>query len=163
MVLHRISILTILLLSVGGVVVLTHPNLLFPPTVAQNSSEPRRPKQGHNNLMDQLNLSQEQKQKLQAIRSQYKDQISQNKQALRQATQELKNLMAAGDTPSDTIRAKHKQVQDLRDQVEKVSFESTMATREVLTPVQRSQWAQLMEQRRGNAHKQMEQPRGSQP
>jgi Spy/CpxP family protein refolding chaperone len=109
--------------------------------------------------MDQLNLSQDQQQKLQAIQSQYKEQISQRKQALRQTTQELRNLMA-GNASDDEIRTKHKEVQGLRQQLDEVSFESTLAMRDVLTPDQRSQWAKLMEQRRANSRKPKEQSRG---
>jgi Spy/CpxP family protein refolding chaperone len=111
--------------------------------------------------MEQLNLTDEQKQKLQAIQTQYKDQISQRKQAVRQATQELRDLMA-GNASADEIRAKHRQVQELRQQMEEVSFESMLAMREVLTPEQRSQLARLIEQRRANFRNPMENRRGSQ-
>jgi Spy/CpxP family protein refolding chaperone len=111
--------------------------------------------------MEQLNLTEEQKQKLQAIQTQYKDQISQRKQAVRQATQELRDLMA-GNASTDEIRAKHRQVQGLRQQMEEVSFESMLAMREVLTPEQRSQFARLIEQRRANFRNQRENRRGSQ-
>lgn len=156
---RRISIFSILLLCLGGAFVVAFPNPLFPQTTAQNTEEPRRAEQGHSKLMDQLNLSQDQQQKLQAIQSQYKEQISQRKQALRQATQELRNLMA-GNASTDQIRTKHREVQGLRQQLDDVSFESTLAMRDVLTPDQRSQWAKLMEQRRANSRKPKELSRG---
>jgi Spy/CpxP family protein refolding chaperone len=111
--------------------------------------------------MEQLNLTQEQQQKLQGIQSQYKDQISQRKQAMRQANRELRDLMA-GTASADQIRAKHQQVQDLRQQLEKVTFESMLASREVLTADQRKQFAQLMEQRRAKPRNQMRNQTGSQ-
>jgi Spy/CpxP family protein refolding chaperone len=112
--------------------------------------------------MDQLNLSEQQKQKLQAIRSQYKDQLSQRKQAVRQATRQLRDLIA-GNASVEEIRAQHQQVQGLRQQLENVSFESMLATREVMTLDQRQQYAQLMEQRRKDSYKPMENQRGLQP
>jgi Spy/CpxP family protein refolding chaperone len=111
--------------------------------------------------MQELNLTQDQQQKLKVIYSQYNDQISQRKQALRQATKEFKSLMAS-NASADQVRTKHQQVQGLRQQLEAVSFESMLAMREVLTPAQRSQFAQLMEQRRANYRNQMRNQRGSQ-
>lgn len=161
MLLSRASVVSVLLLSLGGALVLANPKPLFPQPWAQNQNGPRRAQRDQPKIMEQLNLTDEQKQKLQAIQTQYKDQISQRKQAVRQATQELRDLMA-GDASADEIRAKHRQVQGLRQQMEEVSFESMLAMREVLTPEQRSQFARLIEQRRANFRNQMENRRGSQ-
>ncbi|MBD0361654.1 MAG: Spy/CpxP family protein refolding chaperone [Coleofasciculus sp. C3-bin4] len=161
MLLSRASVISVLLLSLGGAVALANPKPLLPKPWAQNQDRPRRAERDQPKLIEQLNLTEEQKQKLQAIQTQYKDQISQRKQALRQATQELRDLMA-GNASADEIRAKHRQVQGLRQQMEEVSFESMLAMREVLTPEQRSQFARLIEQRRANFRNQMENRRGSQ-
>ena len=141
MFLHRASIIAIALISLGGAVALANPNS-FRQTLAQNSAQ----KQGQPKLMDQLNLNSDQKQKLKVIRDQYKDKISQNKQAVRQANKELRDLMAS-DASVAQIRAKHDQVQGVRQNLEKVTFESMLETREVLTPEQRIQFAKLMESR----------------
>ncbi len=165
MLLRRVSIWSVLLLVLGGAVALAKPNSLFPKTVAQNTQnleELRSTEGDKHNWMAQLNLSQEQKQKLQAIRSQYKDQISQRKQAVRQITQQLRDLIAS-NASAEEIRAKHQQVQGLRQQLEDVSFESMLATREVMTLDQRKQYAQVMEQRRKDSYNPMENKRGSQP
>jgi Spy/CpxP family protein refolding chaperone len=159
--LSRTSIFAILLLSVGGAVALANPNPLSPPTIAQNSGAQKPRGHGQAKLMDQLNLTQEQKQKLKGIHAQYKDKISQRKQEVRQATKELRDLMA-GNASVDDIRAKHKQLQDLRQDLEQVNFESMLATREVLTSEQRSRFAQLMEQRHQNSHNQRGNQIGSQ-
>ncbi|HEY9635980.1 MAG TPA: Spy/CpxP family protein refolding chaperone [Coleofasciculaceae cyanobacterium] len=157
---RRLSIFSILLLCLGGAVVLANQNPLFPQTPMQSLGEPRRGASRQLKLMEQLNLTQEQKQKLQAIHSQYKEQISQSKQSLHQATEELKKLMA-GNASAGEIRTKHQEVRRLRDQLEEVSFESMLAMREVLTPDQRSQFAQLMEHRRTNFNSPMRNQRGS--
>ena len=161
MLLRRVSVFSILLLALGGAVALAKPNALFPQAVAQNPGGSKHRSPSQLKLMEQLNLSQDQKQKLQAIHSQNKDEISQRKQAVRQATRELRDLMA-GNASADEIRAKHQQVQDLRQQLEKVSFESMLAMREVLTPAQRSQFAQLMEQGKKNPRDRQNNRTGSQ-
>ncbi|HEY9668793.1 MAG TPA: Spy/CpxP family protein refolding chaperone [Coleofasciculaceae cyanobacterium] len=96
-------------------------------------------------LMDRLDLTSEQKQKLRTIYSQYKDQISQRKQAVRQSTRELRTLMVSTASTNE-IRAKYQEVQALRQQLDSSSFESMLAMRDVLTPAQRNEFAQLMEQ-----------------
>jgi periplasmic protein CpxP/Spy len=156
---RRVSILSVALLTLVGAVALAKPNSLFPQTFAQNPAllpqKQRQPK-----LMDQLNLNPDQKQKLKAIHQQYKDKISQKKQAVRQANQELRDLMA-GTATVEQVRTKHDQVQGLRQDLEKLSFESMLATREVLTVEQRLQFAQLME-RRQKPNNQRVNPSGSQ-
>lgn len=148
MFLRRASILSIALITLGGAVALAKPNSLFTQTFAQSQTSPK-PKQRQPKLMEQLNLAPEQKQKLKVIHEQYKDQISQNKQAVRQANKELRDLMASAAT-ADQIRAKHKQVQGLRQDLEKLTFESMLATREILTPEQRLQFTQFMERRQNS-------------
>ncbi|MGL5061764.1 MAG: Spy/CpxP family protein refolding chaperone, partial [Microcoleus sp.] len=95
-----------------------------------------------------LNLTADQKQRMQAIRDRYKDQISQRMQAVRQARQELTTMMSSATANATQMRDKHRQVMALQQQLEEVRFESMMAMREVLTAEQRSRLAQLMQQRR---------------
>jgi Spy/CpxP family protein refolding chaperone len=54
------------------------------------------------------------------------------------------------------MREKHRQIIGLRQQLKEVQFESTLAMREVLTPEQRSQLAQMMQQRRQTAKNRMQ-------
>ena len=67
-------------------------NPVEPETIAQNQ-RPNRPGGKEGGMFDQLNLSADQKQKMQAVRDRYKDQISQRMQAVRQARQELGTMM----------------------------------------------------------------------
>jgi Spy/CpxP family protein refolding chaperone len=106
-------------------------------------------------MFDQLNLTADQKQKMQAVRDRYKDQISQRMQAVRQARQELATMMT-GTANASEMREKHRQIMGLRQQLEEVQFESTLAMREVLTPEQRSQLAQMMQQRRQTSKNRMQ-------
>jgi len=153
MLLSRISVVSFLMLSLGGFVTLASPNPLFPQTLAQSPQGPRRAEHGPLKWIDQLNLTDQQKQKLLAVQSQYKDQISQRQQAVRQANKELREMMV-GNSSADQIRRKHTQVQQLRQQLEESRLNSMLAMRDVLTSEQRSKLAQLMQQRHQNSRKQ---------
>lgn len=159
--LHRISVVSGLLVAVGGAVALADPNPLFPQTVAQNLESPGRAERPHSRLMQELNLTSEQMQKMQEIRSQYQGEISQDQQALRQATLELRDLLA-GTASVEEIRAKHREVQALQQQLGESRFESTLAMREVLTPSQRREFAEMMQQRQEDFRNQMRNRRGPQ-
>lgn len=154
MLLSRVSVVSVIMLSLGGVVALASPNPLFPKTAAQHLEAPRRGERSQVKWMDQLNLTQEQKQKLERIQNRYKSEITQRQQAVRQANKKLREMMTAGNTSADQIRRQHKQVQELRQQLEETRLESMLAMREVLTQEQRSKLGQLMQQRQQNSRKQ---------
>jgi Spy/CpxP family protein refolding chaperone len=143
--LRRVSLWSVLLLALGSAIALIKPNSPFPESALQNLGAQKDAGQREFRLMEQLNLNPEQKQKLTTIYSQYKDRIVQHKYAVRQATKELRELMVS-NASTDEVRAKYQQVAVVRQQLEATSFESMLAMRDVLTPNQRSQFAQLMEQ-----------------
>lgn len=99
-------------------------------------------------ILKQLNLSSDQIQRMRAIRESKKDELQVTGQKLRQAQQELRNLMT-GTASADLIRSKFNEVQALMQQRAKLGFEQMLSLREVLTPAQRTQFAQLMQQRQG--------------
>ena len=147
---RRLSAIAFLMLTLGSATAATAvPNPVEPQTIAQNQ-RPNRPGGKQGGMFDKLNLSADQKQKMQAVRDRYKDQVSQRMQAVRQARQELETMMI-GTANASQMREKHRQIIGLRQQLEEVQFESTLAMREVLTPEQRSQLAQMMQQRRQTA------------
>jgi Spy/CpxP family protein refolding chaperone len=157
---RRLWAVAFLMLTLGSATAATAvSNPVEPQTIAQNQ-RPNRPGGKQGGMFDQLNLSADQKQKMQAISDRYKDQISQRMQAVRQARQELATMMTGTATASE-MREKHRQIIGLRQQLEDVQFESTLAMREVLTPEQRSQLAQMMQQRRPTAKNRM--PNGQKP
>ncbi|MEG4273526.1 MULTISPECIES: Spy/CpxP family protein refolding chaperone [unclassified Microcoleus] len=158
---RRISALAVLMVTLGSTAAaIAVPNPLEPETIAQNQ-RPNRPAGKEGGMFEQLNLSADQKQQMQAVRDRYKDQLSQRMQAVRQARQELDTMMS-GTANASEIREKHRQIMGLRQQFEEVQFENTLALREVLTPEQRSQFAQLMQQRRQNAKNRMQNRQKSQ-
>jgi len=150
--LRRVSTIAVLILSLGTAVAFANSQAQQPQRVAQTQENLQRPRRGDPaGLMQALNLTQEQQQSLQRIRQQSKPQMDQRKQALRQAHQELRQMMQ-GTASTDEIRAKHQQVQQLRQQMENLRFENMLAMREVLTPEQRTKFAELMQQRHKKSH-----------
>ena len=145
---RRVSAIAVLMLSLGSAVAFANPNSLIPQATAQNTEEQRRPNRQKDRFQD-LNLTSEQTQQMQAIRDRYQDQISQRKQGVRQAQQELLDLMA-GTASESQIREKYRQVETLKQQVSDIKFDSRLAMREVLTPEQRRQFAEQRQNRSEN-------------
>ena len=98
-------------------------------------------------FMDELNLSNAQKQKFQQIYRRYQGQISQHQDKLLVAQQQLKQMMIGTDSAA-AIRTQYQEVVRLRQALDNLRFESMLEMREVLTPNQRRQFALLMQQRR---------------
>ena len=99
-------------------------------------------------LMEQLNLSDSQRQQLDGIRQKYQQQISQLRDKMGTERQELREMLV-GTASATAIREKHTQMLKLRQTIDNLRFESMLEMREILTPEQRSQFAQMMEQHRG--------------
>jgi Spy/CpxP family protein refolding chaperone len=151
MFLRRFSLIAVTILSLGSAAVLTNPNDL---SAQAQPDFPLAQRGDRNRLVQELNLSQDQVQRLEAIRQQYKDRITQQKQALSQAQQELRTLMAGTGSAND-IRSKYNQVKGLRQQLADTRFESMLAMREVLNPQQRQRFVELMQNRRGKFRQRM--------
>jgi periplasmic protein CpxP/Spy len=116
------------------------------------NGEFRVPAGGVSKLVKELNLSQDQIQRLQQLRTASKGKNKERRQALRTAKQELSQLLQ-GNATSDQIRQKRQQVQSLQREVSDTNFENTLAIREILTPEQRVKLQQIMQQRRQNRGK----------
>jgi Spy/CpxP family protein refolding chaperone len=161
MLLRRISVVGVLGLSIGSLVPLAEANPQLTQTLAQTQyAQEGRPRGMP--FMQELGLSQEQVGQIQAIQTKYRDQTRQQRQALKQAQQELENMLA-GTGSEDDIRAKHGQIRSLRQQIEEAQFASMLEVRQVMTPDQRTKFVQLMQSRhRGNALKHMMNKKGSQ-
>ena len=145
---RQFSAMAVLILTLGTTAAATAaPSPAQPERIAQNQPSNRLGGK-ENGLFEKLNLSAEQKQKMQTVRDRYKDQVSQRMQAVRQARQELQTMMSGTTANVGQMRDKHRQIMGLRQQLEEIQFESTLAMREVLTPEQRSQFSQMMQQRR---------------
>lgn len=105
--------------------------------------------EGKGKFLAKLDLTNEQKQELSAIRQKYRGQIEPIQNNMQIIQQELFDMMAGVDS-TDAIRAKYQEAAQLRQQLGNIRFQSMLEMREVLTPQQRTQLAQMMEQRRRN-------------
>ncbi|MBE9202559.1 Spy/CpxP family protein refolding chaperone [Synechocystis salina LEGE 06099] len=104
---------------------------------------------GQGQWMQSLNLTDSQKQQLEAIRQKYQGQMQSLSEQLRTSQNELRTLMAGNGSDSQ-IRAKHSQVANLRQQLGELRFNSMLESRQVLTPEQRQKFSELMQERRNN-------------
>ena len=97
-------------------------------------------------FIQELNLTEQQQRQIREIRQKYQGQISQQQQELKSARQQLRDMMV-GTESNSAIRAKHRQVARLKQNLGELRFETMLEMREVLTPEQRRKFAQMIEQR----------------
>lgn len=144
MLLRRVSIMAAAIASLS---ISTLQPILIPQVVAQPTSSPSpRQQSSESGWLKDLNLTQDQLRQIKAIRKQSKDQITQKRQAMRQAQQELEALMASGAS-KDEVRNKYNQLKTLRQQLTDANFENTLAIREILNVEQRQKFAAYMYKR----------------
>ncbi|NMG09129.1 Spy/CpxP family protein refolding chaperone [Brasilonema sp. UFV-L1] len=147
MLLRRTFIIAATIMTLGGSIAFVKPNLLSSHVVAQNPTPSPRQQRGKSGWLKDLNLTPQQMEQIKTIRTQSKDQIAQKRQALRQAQEELKALMA-GTASKDQLRDKYNQLRALRQELADVQFNNTLAIREVLNPEQRQKFAEQMYKKR---------------
>ncbi len=122
---------------------------LIPTLPANSQTSDMLPTSPPANILKSLNLSDPQRQQIQAILQ--KDQKSRRSsfQELRAKEQELRTMMD-GNVPRGTLIQKFNQIQTLRRQNEQRRFEQMLSIREVLTPQQRSQLSKAAKEANGN-------------
>ncbi|NEO09169.1 MULTISPECIES: Spy/CpxP family protein refolding chaperone [unclassified Moorena] len=139
-------ILSLLMVTLTGCTAVANSN----PVTSQlipNPEGQQHPKSIKDRLVRELNLNHVQRKQLHSIRIEYEESIIDLRQEMSQAKQTLSDLMV-GTADRETIRTQYQQVQVLNQQLGKLRFESMLQMREVMTPEQRIQFAQLMKQRR---------------
>ena len=100
-------------------------------------------------IMEELNLSDAQKQEIQSIRESYRPQMQPLHEQLRSEQDELKNLMSSNASDS-AIRSQHNEVISIRQELGTLRFESMLEVRNVLDESQRNQLREFMEENRGS-------------
>ena len=75
---------------------------------------------------------------------------SKNCKKLLKNEQELNSLLSNNASDRD-IRSKHQQISRNRQEMSNLQFESFLEIRQVLTPAQRTEFSQLMQERRPNS------------
>lgn len=142
---RSVPITIALLLTLGSAIALPISTSACMTLAQADTQSPRRSRpQRKENWLQELNLNKEQIQKIQEIRRQYQDRLTQQRQSVKQAQQELKDLMASGDTSSEQIRQKFSRVQILQQTLADTRMESMLAIRSVLTIEQRQKLTEFM-------------------
>ncbi|MDJ0554597.1 MAG: Spy/CpxP family protein refolding chaperone [Microcoleaceae cyanobacterium MO_207.B10] len=98
-------------------------------------------------IFKQLNLSEDQTEKIIAIRDQHQQNMIDSLQKLRGAQEELNNMIISSSSDNQ-LREKHSEVIQLRTELAELQFDTILKMREVLTPEQLQKWSNLMQQRR---------------
>jgi Spy/CpxP family protein refolding chaperone len=146
---------TAIALTIGTTLLVTDNAISIPNNdtlLTQATSRPDRQRRarGGDNLIEQLNLTDDQKRQIATIRQKYQGQMSQLRQSMKSDRQELEALMT-GNATDTRIRAKHREIEQNRQQLSDLRFQSLLEMRRVLTPEQRTRFAELMQQRRARA------------
>lgn len=125
------------------------------PTVAQRGSRGDRAEK----LIEQLDLSEEQAEQIRAIREQSRAANQDLFEQSQQAREQMRSLLANGASNAE-LEQQHERMQALHQQMGDRRFQTMLQIREVLTPEQQQQLAELMEQRheqfggrRGGGHR----------
>lgn len=100
-------------------------------------------------LMEKLNLTIEQQQKMQSIRRKYQPQMDSLRLEMRTEKEKLRQMMTNNDS-SDNLRQQHQKVASLNQKMSDLRFQIMLEMREVLTPEQRQQWSNMMTEKRAN-------------
>jgi periplasmic protein CpxP/Spy len=98
-------------------------------------------------MFEQLNLTPAQLSQIRTIREDSRATMQPLREQMRTGHQELRALMAS-DASADEIRQRHSALMGLDQQLRTQRFEVMLQIRDVLTPEQRAELAQLLEQRR---------------
>lgn len=155
---HRLSVLAALMLALG----ITTAAYAAPPDFAEQiitqrpgGNNPGRGSggggewAGKEGWLEQLNLTEQQQQEIQAIRDRYQPQMQASRDQMRQNMERMSQMMG-GNTSDNELRNQHNQILQARQQIGQMQFEQMLAIRNVLTPEQRQQFAQSMQERRQN-------------
>jgi protein CpxP len=137
MFLRRVSIIMATIISLGGTLAMTEPNLLLSPAVAQSGGANRGPSDA---LIKELNLSQQQVAQIKKIQTEARAKMIPKIQALRQTQQELNSLLA-GTGSKEQIMSKYRQIKQISGEIADADFAHTLAIRDVLTPQQRQKFS----------------------
>ncbi|MCS6959730.1 MAG: Spy/CpxP family protein refolding chaperone [Pseudanabaenaceae cyanobacterium SKYGB_i_bin29] len=123
---------------------------ILPLTVSAQPSPPEREfprwEERRGRLLEELNLTPQQKQQLEVIRQQRQGELADLQQRKQQLRQEMDQLLSS-NAPEQQLRAKFQEVQAVKSKMAEIRFEQMLAMRQILTPEQRTKFRELMSQR----------------
>lgn len=103
--------------------------------------------EGMSKMLEQLNLTPEQSEQIETIKTESRDQNDALHQDMETIREEMRSLLAS-DASVEQLRQQHQRMQELHQKLSDNRFETMLQIREVLTPEQRSQMADLMSEKR---------------
>ncbi len=98
-------------------------------------------------LIEQLDLSEEQAEQIRTIREEARAENEDLRTQVQQAREQMRSLLDS-DASNAELEQQHERMQALHQQMGDRRFQTMLQIREVLTPEQQQQLAELMEQRR---------------
>jgi periplasmic protein CpxP/Spy len=100
-------------------------------------------------FMEKLNLTTEQQQQMQSIRTKYQPQMDSIREEIHSEREKLRQMMTNNSSP-DSLRSQHNKISSLNQKMGDLRFQSMLEMREVLTSEQRQQWNRMMEKKKAN-------------
>ncbi len=100
-------------------------------------------------MLQQLDLTPQQTEKIDAIKAESRQEYAALREEMRDSQEQMRSLLSS-DASSNELRQQHQEMQRLRQKISDRRFETMLEIREVLTPEQRAQMAQLRRDRLGN-------------
>lgn len=95
--------------------------------------------QPYSRMLDRLNLSEDQRESIEAIVQQSRSRSEQQRQQLQAARERMRSLMT-GNASAEQLRQQHNEVQRLQQALGEQRFETMLQIRNELTPEQRAQF-----------------------
>jgi periplasmic protein CpxP/Spy len=129
------------------------PAINFPPRsteIPQDATQRREKGEGKGDkLMDKLNLTTQQQQQMQSIRTKYQPEIDNISEQMRNEREKMSTMMRNNESQNN-LRSQHQKISGLQQKMNNLRFESMLETREILNPQQRQELAEMMGERKGN-------------
>jgi periplasmic protein CpxP/Spy len=132
------------------------PFVMRPSPLAQNSpseqsdpsthvSNPSRRNRG--GILQKLNLTRDQFKQISAARKKYQPLIQDQARTVRTLQAKFRIMMASSVEPSE-VKATFQELQKRRQELQQLRFDSSLATRQILTPAQRKTFEAELDKRR---------------
>lgn len=117
--------------------------------IAQRGTDLKRGYSGDKGekLVERLNLTTEQRNQMAQIRNKYQPQFNSLMEQIRNERNTLSEMMRSNQS-QEQMRSQHQKIVALNQQIQNLRFESMLEMRQVLTPEQRQEWANMMGQGR---------------
>ena len=103
---------------------------------------------GPRQMMEQLNLTPEQRTKLDALRKANRDKVSGMRDEMRKSQEQLTQAFQS-NASNDELRKIHKKSQEVKNKMSDAQFDQVLAIREVLTPEQKKKFQELRSKGKG--------------